>query len=88
MAMKQNGIEFSEFIWQFVDHKIIVNKRKTMKDVPVQTEAAKAMSNALKKLGFTFVGPTICYAFMQSMGLVDDHLLSCSKHSSHSSHST
>ena len=77
MDMKQNGIKFNEFIWQFVNHKTIVNKRKTTQDLPAQTKEAEAMSKALKKLGFTFVGPTICYAFMQSMGLIDDHLLSC-----------
>lgn len=80
MAMKAEGIKFNEFIWAFVNHKTIINKPKTLKDISGETKEAQAMSKALKKKGFTFVGPTICYAFMQSMGLVHDHLLSCPQH--------
>lgn len=83
IAMKKDGIKFNEFIWGFVKHETQINKRKTLQDIPGQTPEALAMSKALKKQGFTFVGPTICYAFMQSMGLVDDHLLSCPQHASH-----
>lgn len=68
---------FSDFIWQFSDNKIIQNKWKTVSDVPAITVEAEAMSKALKKAGFTFVGPTICYAFMQATGMVNDHLTSC-----------
>ncbi|MCM8538453.1 MAG: DNA-3-methyladenine glycosylase I [Lentisphaeraceae bacterium] len=74
------GSSFSDFIWSFVDHKVKLNHFASMKEVPAQTVESQAMSKALKKAGFTFVGPTICYAFMQSMGLVNDHLLNCPLH--------
>lgn len=79
-ALKLQGQTFKNFIWGFVDGKVQVNYFEQPSDVPVQTEAAQAMSKALKKAGFTFVGPTICYAFMQSMGLVNDHLINCPCH--------
>jgi len=68
---------FDAYIWSFVAGDTIVNNRNTMADVPVSTPEAEAMSKALKKKGFKFVGPTICYAFMQAVGMVNDHLLSC-----------
>ena len=68
---------FSDYIWQFVDGEPIQNKWKTMKQVPASTQQSDAMSKALKKEGFNFVGSTICYAYMQSMGMVNDHLTSC-----------
>ncbi|QIQ22282.1 DNA-3-methyladenine glycosylase I [Zophobihabitans entericus] len=77
LEMQKNGEDFAEFIWSFVDNKTIVNHYKAMKDVPASTEISDKMSKALKKKGFTFVGSTICYAFMQSMGLVDDHFEEC-----------
>ena len=79
-SLKQKGQSFSDFIWSFVDGKVRINQYKKLSDLPAQDDAAQAMSKALKKAGFTFVGPTICYAFMQSMGLVNDHLLSCPCH--------
>lgn len=68
---------FSDYLWQFVDGKPIKNHWKTMKSVPVSTPQSEAMSKALKKRGFKFVGPTICYAFMQAVGMVDDHTTDC-----------
>lgn len=72
---------FSNWLWAFVDHK---TRRPTVpltrEDIPTSTFEALAMSKALKKAGFTFVGPTICYAFMQSMGMVDDHVVGCFKY--------
>ena len=68
---------FDSFIWQFVGGKPIVNKWKTVKEVPVSTPESDAMSKALKKYGFKFVGTTICYAFMQAAGMVNDHLTDC-----------
>lgn len=68
---------FDAYIWSFVDGKPIVNSRKKMADIPVSTLESETMSKALKKRGFKFVGPTICYAFMQGVGMVDDHLVSC-----------
>lgn len=68
---------FSKYIWQLVDGKPIVNEFEKMSDVPAETEISRAMSKQLKKDGFKFVGPTICYAFMQAVGMVNDHLVSC-----------
>ena len=68
---------FSEFLWDFVGGKPIVNHWKNMSEVPTATEASMAMSKALKKAGFTFVGTTICYAFMQAVGMVNDHTTDC-----------
>ncbi|MGI9493787.1 MAG: DNA-3-methyladenine glycosylase I, partial [Geminicoccaceae bacterium] len=71
---------FSDFLWQFVDGKPIVNHFRTMKEVPGQTKESNAMSKTLKKQGFKFCGPTICYAFMQATGMVNDHLVDCFRH--------
>ncbi|TGN01313.1 DNA-3-methyladenine glycosylase I [Leptospira yasudae] len=68
---------FDKFIWGFVDHKTIHNSWKTTRDVPSKTAESDAMSKALKKRGFKFVGSTICYAFMQATGMVMDHTLDC-----------
>jgi DNA-3-methyladenine glycosylase I len=68
------------YLWQFVGGKPIVNRRKTMKHVPATTAESDAMSKALKKRDFTFVGSTICYAFMQAVGMVNDHTAECFKH--------
>jgi DNA-3-methyladenine glycosylase I len=72
---------FSGFLWQFVGDAPIVNQRRAMSEVPAETAEARAMSKALKARGFKFVGPTICYAFMQAAGMVDDHLVDCFRHS-------
>jgi DNA-3-methyladenine glycosylase I len=72
---------FSGFLWQFVGGEPIVNQRRAMSEVPAETAEARAMSKALKARGFKFVGPTICYAFMQAAGMVDDHLVDCFRHS-------
>ncbi|MBW8017785.1 MAG: DNA-3-methyladenine glycosylase I [Planctomycetes bacterium] len=68
---------FNAFIWQFVNGSVIINKWKTLKDIPATSPESETMSKTLKKRGFKFVGSTICYAFMQSAGLVNDHLVSC-----------
>jgi DNA-3-methyladenine glycosylase I len=68
---------FDAFVWQFVGGKPIVNRRRRLSDVPGQTAESDALSSALKKAGFTFVGSTICYAFMQAVGMVDDHVTTC-----------
>ena len=77
LAMEKCGENFSDFIWSFVNHKPIVNDVPDLRTVPAKTEASKALSKALKKRGFVFVGETTCYAFMQSMGLVNDHINGC-----------
>jgi DNA-3-methyladenine glycosylase I len=68
---------FDGYLWQFVDGQPIVNRWRSMSEVPAETPEARAMSKALKARGFKFVGPTICYAFMQAVGMVDDHTLDC-----------
>lgn len=79
LAMQAEGgpTAFSDFVWESVGGETKVNRPKTMADVPAKTPEAEALSKRLKKAGFRFVGPTICYAFMQSMGLVDDHMEGC-----------
>ncbi len=67
----------SGFLWQFVDGEPITHACQNMSDVPAQTEQSKAMSKALKQRGFKFCGPTICYAFMQACGMVNDHMVDC-----------
>jgi DNA-3-methyladenine glycosylase I len=68
---------FNQFIWQFTSGKTIVNSWKSKDDIPTFSEQSKAMSKALKKAGFNFVGETICYAFMQAVGMVNDHEKGC-----------
>jgi len=72
---------FDKYIWQFVNHNPLVNKHKAMTDIPATTEESDAMSKALKKRGFRFVGSTICYAFMQAAGMVNDHTVDCYRYS-------
>ena len=76
---------FSTFLWNFVDGEPIVNQHKTMDDITAITDISTEMSKALKKLGFSFIGPTTCYAMMQAAGMVDDHLVSCFCHTSNRS---
>lgn len=68
---------FDQFIWQFVDGQPIINHFKSREEVPATSKESDAMSKALKKRGFSFVGSTICYAYMQSMGMVNDHTIDC-----------
>jgi DNA-3-methyladenine glycosylase I len=70
----------STFLWGFTDGAVIQNSWPEMAAVPAETEPSKAMSRELKHRGFTFVGPTICYAFMQATGMVNDHITSCFRH--------
>jgi len=71
---------FDRYIWKFVDGKPIVNRFKQLSDLPATSIESDAMSKELKKLGFKFVGSTICYAFMQAAGMVNDHLVDCFRH--------
>ncbi len=68
---------FDEYIWQFVNHRTIHNKWKSLSELPAKTPESDAMSKDLKKRGFSFVGSTICYAFMQAAGMVNDHVTDC-----------
>jgi DNA-3-methyladenine glycosylase I len=80
LEMKNAGVKLSSFLWAFVDNKIVINTFEDMSQIPTETPQSQAMSRALKKQGFKFIGPTICYAFMQSMGLVNDHVITCPHH--------
>ncbi len=71
---------FNTYIWQFVDGKTIQNAWPTLADVPAQTPISEAMSKDLKRRGFKFVGSTICYAYMQAAGMVNDHVVGCFRH--------
>lgn len=77
LAMQAAGEEFVTFIWRFVDGRPQLNHWHKLAQVPAKTEVSDAMSKALKKRGFKFIGSTICYAFMQASGLVNDHLTDC-----------
>lgn len=80
LTVKQEFPKFSDYIWQFVDGKPIQNEWKNHKEVPANTILSDKMSKDLKKRGFKFVGTTICYAFMQAVGMVNDHLTCCFRH--------
>ena len=71
---------FDGFIWQFTKGRTIENRWKALSQLPARTPESDAMSDALKKRGFTFVGSTICYAYMQAAGMVNDHLVGCPRH--------
>ena len=68
---------FDRYIWSFVDGRTIKNRRRSIKRIPAHSKESEAMSRDLRQRGFRFVGPTICYAFMQAAGMVNDHLVSC-----------
>jgi DNA-3-methyladenine glycosylase I len=71
---------FSDYVWQFTDHQPTQNFFRSMEQIPATTPASDRMSRAMKKDGFKYVGSTICYAYMQATGMVNDHLVSCFRH--------
>lgn len=75
--MHQEGKNFFEYIWNFVDNKPIINHYSDMSEVPAQTELSQKISKDLKKRGFKFVGPTIIYSFLQAVGVINDHVDAC-----------
>ena len=77
LAVQKEFESFDDYIWQFTGGKTIQNAWRTLAEIPAHTNASAAMSADLKKRGFKFVGPTICYAFMQAAGMVNDHLVDC-----------
>ncbi|WP_420812986.1 DNA-3-methyladenine glycosylase I [Nitrincola schmidtii] len=77
LELVSEGQTLSQFLWSFVDGKPVVNQGLAYDEIPTQTDQSVAMSCALKKRGFKFVGPTICYAFMQAVGMVNDHEKGC-----------
>jgi DNA-3-methyladenine glycosylase I len=80
LAVQEECGSFASYIWQFVGGKPKINARRSLKDIPATSAESDAMSRALKKRGFRFVGSTICYAFMQAAGLVNDHAVDCFRH--------
>lgn len=80
LGLYEQGRSLTEFLWDFVDGKPIQNRWRAMSEVPATTPLSERISKELKKLGFTFVGPTIVYAHMQATGIVNDHLVSCHRH--------
>lgn len=77
VALRATGVTLDEFTWKFVDGKPMVNHRRSVSQIPTSTPVSDAMSKAMKKLGFTFFGTTICYAHMQAVGMVNDHIVTC-----------
>jgi len=77
LEMHDKGEDFSDYLWDFVDGKPIQNAWEQNDEIPVKTDISEALSKDLKKRGFKFVGPVIVYAFMQAVGMVNDHLVSC-----------
>jgi DNA-3-methyladenine glycosylase I len=77
LEVQESEGSLAEYLWGFVGGEPIVGRFREVREVPAETAESRAMSKDLKKRGFRFVGPTICYAFMQSMGMVNDHVVSC-----------
>jgi DNA-3-methyladenine glycosylase I len=77
LAVQREHGSFDAYVWCFVADRPVQNRWRTLREVPAQTDAARALSKDLKTRGFGFVGPTICYAFMQATGMVNDHLVDC-----------
>ena len=77
LDLRESGVGFTDFLWGFTGGRTIVNSWHRLEDVPASTPASHVMSKELKRHGFRFVGPTICYAFMQAAGMVNDHLVTC-----------
>lgn len=77
LETKKEFKTFDSYVWSFVDYKTKKNRFKQWSDIPAVTTESEAMSKDMKSRGFTFVGPTVCYAFMQTVGMVNDHLMGC-----------
>jgi DNA-3-methyladenine glycosylase I len=77
VALEEQGPGLVEVVWSTVGGRPLQNRFRTVSEVPAQTESSRRMSRELKKRGFRFVGPTVCYSFMQAVGMVDDHVTSC-----------
>ena len=77
LAVQREHGSFDAYVWRFVGGRPIRNRRRSAREIPAETEASRALSRDLRQRGFRFVGPTICYAFMQAVGMVDDHTVDC-----------
>ncbi len=80
LKLREERGSFDQYLWQFVEGRTIQNHRRSLRDLPARTRESDAMSKDLQKHGFKFVGSTICYAFMQAVGMVNDHLVTCHRH--------
>lgn len=80
LAVQAEHGTFSAYLWDFVETKPVQNRWQSLREVPAETDCSRDISRALKRKGFRFVGPTICYAFMQAVGLVNDHEVKCFRH--------
>jgi DNA-3-methyladenine glycosylase I len=80
LALYESGGSLDALFWRFVDGRPVINRWKTLGEVPVHTPAAAALSKELKRRGFRFVGPTVIYSHMQATGMVNDHLVTCPRH--------
>lgn len=78
-AAEEHG-NLDAYLWEFVEGRPIRNRWRSLDEIPAETEESRAMSRELKRRGFRFVGPTICYAFMQAVGMVNDHVIACFRH--------
>jgi len=85
LKVQQEYGSFDAYLWRFVGGRPIQNAWRSLAEIPVQTEEARALSKDLRARGFSFVGPTICYAFMQAVGMVNDHTVDCFRHAELSS---
>ncbi len=80
LELREAGVRFGPFLWSFTDGRPKQNRWRSVKQIPAQTPESERMSEALIERGFRFVGPTICYAFMQAVGMVNDHIVTCYRH--------
>lgn len=80
IQIKEEFGSFDRYIWSFTNNKPIINKFVSLKEIPVRTELSDSISKDLKKRGFTFVGSTIVYSFLQAAGIINDHLITCDRH--------
>jgi len=77
LRLRDEGVRFSDFLWQFTDGRTLQHRRATWRTIPAATKESRAMAKALSQKGFRFCGPTVCYAFMQAVGMVNDHVKTC-----------
>ncbi|HSD30913.1 MAG TPA: DNA-3-methyladenine glycosylase I [Gemmatimonadales bacterium] len=80
LEMREAGVRFGRFLWDFVDGEPKQNRWRSLRQIPATSPESERMSKALVEQGFRFVGPTICYAFMQAVGMVNDHIVTCYRH--------
>jgi DNA-3-methyladenine glycosylase I len=80
LAMRERGEDFSDYLWGFVEGRPVQNRWREIGEVPVSTPVSEALAKDLKRRGFTFCGPVIVYAFMQAVGMVNDHMVDCWRH--------